>query len=106
MSDEPVDDRDREGPPEPQEGSDEPQPALADADAASPPLETDGEGVVGDHPSPEPTYPDSDDDIGGVSTPPDDEEMPLADHIEEMISRLAVVLLVGSLFVASRRVQL
>ncbi|ELZ19206.1 twin-arginine translocase subunit TatC [Natrinema limicola] len=93
MSDEPVDDRAREGPPEPQEGSDEPQPSLADAGAASPPLEADGEGVVGDHPSPEPTYPDSDDDIGGVSTPPGDEEMPLADHIEEMVLRLAVVLL-------------
>ncbi len=93
MSDEPVDDSDREGRPEPQEGSDEPQSALADADAESPTLETDGEGVVSDHPSPEPTYPDSDDDIGGVETPPGDEEMPLADHIEEMVLRLAVVLL-------------
>ena len=83
MSDEPADDRDPEGPTESRDGSDEPQPAL----------ETDGEGVVGDHPSPEPTYPDSDDDLGGVSTPPGDEEMPLADHIEEMVLRLAVVLL-------------
>ncbi|WP_254766129.1 twin-arginine translocase subunit TatC [Salinilacihabitans rarus] len=52
---------------------------------------TDGEGYVGDRPA----YPD-DDDLGGLSAPPDDEEMPLADHIEEMILRLAVVLLVGS----------
>jgi len=96
MSDEPVDDRDPEGSTESRDGSDEPQPPLEDADAAPPPLETDGEGVVGDHPSPEPTYPDSDDDIGGVSTPPDDEEMPLADHIEEMVLRLAVVLLFGA----------
>jgi len=100
MSDEPVDDRDPEGPTEPRDGSDEPQPALADADAASPPLETDGEGVVNDHHNPEPTYPDpdpnSDDDLGGVSTPPGDEEMPLADHIEEMVLRLAVVLLFGA----------
>ncbi|AGB17431.1 Sec-independent protein secretion pathway component TatC [Halovivax ruber XH-70] len=34
--------------------------------------------------------------VGGISTPPDDEEMPLADHVEEMISRLAIVLLVGA----------
>ena len=34
--------------------------------------------------------------FGGISTPPDDEEMPLADHIEEMISRLAIVLLIGA----------
>lgn len=97
MSDEPVDDRTLEGSPEPQNGSDEHQPPLADAAAADAPnLETDGEGVVSDHPSPEPTYPDSDDDIGGVSTPPGDEEMPLADHIEEMVLRLAVVLLFGA----------
>ncbi|WP_254861551.1 twin-arginine translocase subunit TatC [Halovivax gelatinilyticus] len=32
-------------------------------------------------------------DDGGISKPPDDQEMPLADHIEEMISRLAIVLL-------------
>ncbi|MFA9416264.1 twin-arginine translocase subunit TatC [Natrinema sp. HArc-T2] len=97
MSDESVDDRDLEGLPEPQNGSDEQQPPIADAAAAdSPNVETDGEGVVGDHPSPEPTYPDSDDDIGGVSTPPGDEEMPLADHIEEMVLRLAVVLLFGA----------
>ncbi|MFC3959438.1 twin-arginine translocase subunit TatC [Halovivax cerinus] len=36
------------------------------------------------------------DEIGGISTPPDDEEMPLADHVEEMISRLAIVVLVGA----------
>ena len=84
----------------------------ADGDPGSedetPPVETDGEGVV----NPEsgagagagtgtgepsyPDYPDDDDDIGGLETPPDDEEMPLADHIEEMILRLAVVLLFGS----------
>ena len=59
---------------------------------------TDGEGIVDDLPASrdEPDYPDPDDDIGGISTPPDDEEMPLADHIEEMILRAAVVLLVGS----------
>ncbi|PCR92264.1 twin-arginine translocase subunit TatC [Natrinema ejinorense] len=94
MSDEPVDDREVEGPTEPREGPDGRQPAAADG--ATPSLETDGEGVVGDRHSPEPTYPDSDDDIGGISTPPDDEEMPLADHIEEMVLRLAVVLLFGA----------
>ncbi len=60
------------------------------------PLETDGEGVVGGHDQGEPSYPDPDDDLGGISTPPDDEEMPLADHIEEMVLRLAVVLLFGA----------
>ncbi|MBZ6495338.1 twin-arginine translocase subunit TatC [Natrinema longum] len=94
MSDEPVDDREVEGPTEPREGPDGRPPAAADGETPS--LETDGEGVVGDRHSPEPTYPDSDDDIGGISTPPDDEEMPLADHIEEMVLRLAVVLLFGA----------
>nr|WP_254532039.1 twin-arginine translocase subunit TatC [Natrinema gelatinilyticum] len=72
-------------------------PADAD-DGAAPNLETDGEGVVGDHQTPEPeqTYPDPDEDVGGISAPPDDEEMPLADHIEEMVLRLAVVLLFGA----------
>ncbi len=66
-------------------------------DAAAPEARTDGEGVVGDHPEQgEPSYPDPDDDVGGISTPPDDEEMPLADHIEEMVLRLAVVFLVGA----------
>ncbi|WP_254525446.1 twin-arginine translocase subunit TatC [Natrinema caseinilyticum] len=70
-----------------------------DADgAAAPNLETDGEGVAGGHHTPEPeqTYPDPDEDAGGISAPPDDHEMPLADHIEEMVLRLAVVLLFGA----------
>ncbi|MEY7850269.1 twin-arginine translocase subunit TatC [Natrarchaeobius sp. A-rgal3] len=60
-----------------------------------PPLETDGEGVVGGHEpeSGDPEYPDPDEDVGGISTPPDDQEMPLADHIEEMVLRFAKVLL-------------
>jgi len=32
----------------------------------------------------------------GISQPPDDEEMPLADHVEEMINRLAIVLFAAS----------
>ncbi|MFC6719555.1 twin-arginine translocase subunit TatC [Natrialbaceae archaeon GCM10025810] len=58
-----------------------------------------GQGVVGDHHEPEvgePDYPDPDEDVGGISTPPDDEEMPLADHIEEMMLRLLVVFLFGA----------
>ncbi len=91
------------------ESDDETAPRTASKDEASddeasddestPRTATDGEGYVGDRPEPdepEPAYPDPDDDIGGISTPPDDEEMPLADHIEEMILRLAVVVLVGS----------
>ncbi|ELY58859.1 Sec-independent periplasmic protein translocase [Natronococcus amylolyticus DSM 10524] len=71
--------------------------ALETADDDEPELETDGEGVVGDRPEEsDTTYPDPDEDVGGISTPPDDEEMPLADHIEEMVLRLAVVLLIGS----------
>ncbi|WP_408956741.1 twin-arginine translocase subunit TatC [Natrinema sp. 74] len=111
MSDEPVDERDVEGSEGPRDAPDERQPAPADAAGPDPAadtspverdradastLETDGEGVVGDRHDPEPTYPDPDDDIGGISTPPDDEEMPLADHIEEMVLRLAVVLLFGA----------
>ncbi|WP_265109289.1 twin-arginine translocase subunit TatC [Halosolutus halophilus] len=84
---------------EPAEG----EPTAADDTAPATPddpteARTDGEGVVSDHPDPGsggPGYPE-DDDIGGISTPPDDEEMPLADHIEEMVLRLAVVLLVGA----------
>ncbi|WP_255192647.1 twin-arginine translocase subunit TatC [Natronobeatus ordinarius] len=87
------------------EGSDESTTADDATDADSEPREakTDGEGLADDLPErdrDEPTFPDPDDDIGGISTPPDDEEMPLADHIEEMILRLAVVLLVGSAFTA------
>ncbi|MFA9425836.1 twin-arginine translocase subunit TatC [Natronorubrum sp. A-ect3] len=103
MSDDPADGGDAEDPvnaPEmPQESSDERMPAADEPDTGSErPVETDGEGVVGDHHEQggEPAYPDPDDDVGGISTPPDDEEMPLADHIEEMVLRLAVVLLVGS----------
>ena len=65
----------------------------------APEAKTDGEGVVGDRHKrdrDDAAYPDPDEDIGGISTPPDDEEMPLTDHIEEMIQRLAVVILVGS----------
>ncbi|WP_226039727.1 twin-arginine translocase subunit TatC [Natrinema sp. DC36] len=125
MSDEPADDRDVESPEESREDPDiegpdesredlderrlapddaaesEPGPASdtgssATAGVESSTLETDGEGVVGDPHAPEQPYPDPDDDIGGLSTPPDDEEMPLADHIEEMVLRLAVVLLFGA----------
>ncbi len=110
MSDEP-DDRDVEGPREPGDNPDERRSVASGSDsdptdsgdgltktddADGPSLETDGEGVVSDRHNPEPTYPDRDDDIGGISTPPDDEEMPLADHIEEMVLRLAVVLLFGA----------
>ncbi|ELY78543.1 twin-arginine translocase subunit TatC [Natrinema pallidum] len=110
MSDEP-DDRDAEGPREPGDDPDERRSVASGSDsdptdsgdgltkiddADGPSLETDGEGVVSDRHNPEPTYPERDDDIGGISTPPDDEEMPLADHIEEMVLRLAVVLLFGA----------
>ncbi|WP_339105238.1 twin-arginine translocase subunit TatC [Haloterrigena salinisoli] len=112
MSDEPADRGDVEGSTEPQEspgegppidddGSDDAPPVATDGgDESDPddrPIETDGEGVVGDHTDHGGAdYPDPDDDIGGISTPPDDEEMPLADHIEEMVLRFAVVLLFGA----------
>ncbi|WP_440772185.1 twin-arginine translocase subunit TatC [Natronorubrum sp. DTA28] len=102
MSDESVDDRDGGDPvdeaAEPREADDERSPSDDDHNEESDlPVETDGEGVV-DRPDSidEPSYPDPDDDVGGISTPPDDEEMPLADHIEEMVLRFAVVLLVGA----------
>lgn len=111
MSDEPANRGDAEGTTEPQESPgegppiddgrrDEPSIATDGGDEYEPddrPVETDGEGVVGDHADHgEADYPDPDDDIGGISTPPDDEEMPLADHIEEMVLRFAVVLLFGA----------
>ncbi len=114
MSDESAKRGDREDPVVSGESGEEPS-ASDDTDAAeagssdaeqsrasnesTQPVETDGEGVVGGHDSEDPSYsdyPDPDEDVGGISTPPDDEEMPLADHIEEMILRLAVVLLFGS----------
>ncbi|WIV65849.1 twin-arginine translocase subunit TatC [Natrialbaceae archaeon AArc-T1-2] len=89
--------------------SDETAPGSESADSTSnasdgsePPREakTDGEGGVVDdlpeHEREEPSYPDPDDDVGGIEAPPDDQEMPLADHIEEMIMRLARVFLVGA----------
>ncbi|SFC28179.1 sec-independent protein translocase protein TatC [Halobiforma haloterrestris] len=104
MSEEPADDdaHRSEGPePEARSETDPDSDAefdpIVDRDDDEQPVETDGEGVVGDRH--EPSYPDPDypdDDVGGISTPPDDEEMPLADHIEEMILRLAIVLLFGA----------
>ncbi|TYL39534.1 translocase [Natronococcus pandeyae] len=83
--------------PDDADGDDPSNDNLEKVDDDSPAVETDGEGIVGDQPDEtEPTYPDPDEDVGGISTPPDDEEMPLADHIEEMVLRLAVVLLVGA----------
>jgi sec-independent protein translocase protein TatC len=122
MSDESANDGDVEAPDEPRDDSAEGAPSNADSepdetssDAADSTadetsggslekvddndreLETDGEGYVDDHPDEdEATYPDPDEDVGGISTPPDDEEMPLADHIEEMVLRLAVVFLFGA----------
>ncbi len=89
---------DEQPPTESDVGPEEEQP-LAESDVGpeeEQPLETDGEGVVGGHEGGDPSYPDPDEDVGGISTPPDDEEMPLADHIEEMVLRLAVVLLFGA----------
>ncbi|MWV65769.1 MFS transporter [Halorubrum sp. JWXQ-INN 858] len=40
---------------------------------------------------------DGDDELGGISVPDTDEEMPLAAHIEEMMRRLAIVFLFGGL---------
>ncbi|MHC3436577.1 twin-arginine translocase subunit TatC [Natrialbaceae archaeon A-gly3] len=81
------------------ESEDEVNPVIPGEESERREAKTDGEGVVDDVPEREredSAYPDPDDDIGGLEAPPDDEEMPLADHIEEMILRLAVVLLFGS----------
>ncbi|MFC7008793.1 twin-arginine translocase subunit TatC [Halalkalicoccus salilacus] len=43
----------------------------------------------------QPTATADDEDVGGISAPVEDQEMPLADHIEEMIKRLAVVIVVA-----------
>ncbi|THE62718.1 translocase [Salinadaptatus halalkaliphilus] len=98
VSDERGPDTDMAAAPSDTDGAVEPSdtdPAANDDE--EPPVETDGEGVVGGaHDDEEPSYPDPDEDVGGISTPPDDEEMPLADHIEEMVLRLAMVALVGA----------
>jgi sec-independent protein translocase protein TatC len=79
------------------DSADADDPADTDDADDSPEIETDGEGLANDRQNDqEATYPDPDDDVGGISTPPDDEEMPLADHIEEMVLRLAVVFLFGA----------
>ncbi len=85
------------------EGSSEADSSETEPEPETREAKTDGEGYVDDRPErdrDEADYPDPDDDIGGISTPPDDEEMPLADHIEEMILRFAKVLLIGSAFTA------
>jgi sec-independent protein translocase protein TatC len=38
---------------------------------------------------------DEEDDVGGITGPDYDQEMPLADHIEEMVKRLAIVIVVA-----------
>jgi sec-independent protein translocase protein TatC len=122
MSDESVNDGDAEPLDEPRDNPEENPPSDGDSDPAdadspdtdddaddalekvdpdetddSPEIETDGEGIANDRQDEqEATYPDPDDDVGGISTPPGDEEMPLADHIEEMVLRLAVVFLFGA----------
>ncbi|NGM68490.1 preprotein translocase subunit TatC [Natronolimnobius sp. AArcel1] len=91
------------GQPESDDDADEDFDADGGADGdETPPVETDGEGVVspeaetGEPPYPDYPDPDEDDDLGGLETPPDDQEMPLADHIEEMVLRMAFVLLFAS----------
>ncbi|MFC6905651.1 twin-arginine translocase subunit TatC [Halalkalicoccus tibetensis] len=41
------------------------------------------------------TADDAETDVGGISAPTEDQEMPLADHIEEMIKRLAIVIVIA-----------
>ena len=41
--------------------------------------------------------PSDEEEIGGISAPESDQEMPLADHIEEMMRRLAVVFIFGGI---------
>ncbi|MHB9287295.1 twin-arginine translocase subunit TatC [Halobacteriales archaeon Cl-PHB] len=50
--------------------------------------------VTGANATPAPEPPDPPAGVGGVSSAPDDQEMPLADHIEEMVKRLGVVVVV------------
>jgi len=55
---------------------------------------SDGSGTVGGGDAGPPPDPDP---VGGVGGAPDDEEMPLTDHIEEMVRRLGIVLVVMAL---------
>ena len=84
--------------------SDAPPDPATDADGAygvdaETPQASDGgyaddglyDGSVPEQPVPEPT---ADDDLETYEGAPDDQEMPLADHIEEMIRRLGVVVVV------------
>ncbi|WP_247730703.1 twin-arginine translocase subunit TatC [Halovivax limisalsi] len=83
------------------DGTDDSTPADPGADSDDETQRVDADGGHVDRPdniadrvpdrSPEQELPGVDD--GGFSKPPDDEEMPLADHVEEMVQRLAVVLL-------------
>ena len=58
--------------------------------------ETTDNGLLPSKPAPETITSEPDDDLDfGISGPEYDEEMPLADHIEEMIKRLAVVVVVA-----------
>ena len=80
MGDDPGEDAGPEEPDEPRADTDEGDPARTD----------------GSYPSPSEQPSGDREDYGGISTPPDDEEMPLSEHIEEMILRLSVVLLFGA----------
>ena len=69
--------------------------------AESVPPASEPEELVGEPEPPEPPDDDLGDDFG-IAGPDYDEEMPLADHIEEMIKRLAVVIVIaGSVSLAT-----
>lgn len=62
--------------------------------------EMESEGLPADDAGSDVSTFDSTFDKGEPEGPPDDEEMPLADHIEEMILRLAAVVVVGGIVTA------
>ncbi len=66
---------------------DEPEPDEESSD--------DPDGEDDEEDTSDPYIVDEDDDIGGITGPDYDREMPLADHIEEMVKRLAIVIVVA-----------
>ncbi len=80
------------------EAGDNPEPAAADGGTGNP-VAGDDPAVGGDAPGGEPQPAVVDDELGPEG-PASDEEMPLADHIEEMMRRLALVFLVAGIALA------
>lgn len=102
---EPAENEEDDGPEPPETDDIDPEPPEAKDDGPEPPAVEDSPARTdGSHAESEVGVPEPADDYGeetgdeiGPTQPPDDEEMPLTEHVEEMINRLAVVLFMAAI---------